>query len=197
MIRIVAALGLLLLGCRAEPPSRATPQGACARLAPCVDRADRECLYRELDRDSRWSLQTIHRTLAEMRKLVEASYPEQRRAGAYGTWGAEAATPSPAALFDVFCRERRCLAELARGFGAVVGVAEGAPGTVTVETTRGGRFVLADREGEWGLATWCAELQAGKIHLLDALEQVRANARAFELQRRAVGDGGAGDEEGP
>jgi len=196
MTRILALVVVLLAGCESKPKGRATPRDAFARLATCVDRADRTCLYRELDRDSRWSIQTIHRTLVEMRGLVTSSYPEERRDGAYGIWGAEAQTESPGELFDVFCRERSCLTRLARGFGAVAEVVPRDDGRVTVVTTRGARFELADRDGEWGLSTWCDELQAAKIHLGDALEQVRRNARAFEQQRRAVGDAGGMGKEG-
>ena len=190
MARLVVVLAVLVVGCDSKPPPRTTPREAFARLAPCVDRADRACLFRELDRDSRWSIQTIHRTLAEMRTLVESAYPAARRAEAYGSWSGEAETGSPDELFDVFCRERNCLAELARGFGAVTAVEDETRERATIVTTRGARFELANRDGEWGLATWCAELQAAKIHLGDALEQVRLNARAFEQQRRAVSDGG-------
>jgi hypothetical protein len=190
MVRFVVLLVVLAVGCDSKPPSRTAPREAFARLATCVDRADRACLYRELDRDSRWSIQTIHRTLAEMRSLVERSYPAPRRAEAYGSWSAEAATGSPDELFDVFCRERDCLTELARGFGAVSGIEDESRERATIVTTRGGRFELANRDGEWGLATWCDELQAAKIHLGHALEQVRRNAQAFEQQRRAVSDGG-------
>ena len=38
------------IGCERPSPTRDTPAGAFARLAPCIDTADARCLYEELDR---------------------------------------------------------------------------------------------------------------------------------------------------
>ena len=79
---------LVLAACEHSDPK--TPEGVLAGLAPCIDSADPRCLYKWLDRDSRWSVQTIHKKLLEMRQLVEKSYPRERRRFAYGTLFEEA-----------------------------------------------------------------------------------------------------------
>ena len=182
---------LALLACASEVKDRSTAQNAFARLAPCVDRSDARCVFAELDRDSRWSIQTIHRTLAETRALVERSYPADRRAGStiYGAWETAAAQADGAGAFVAFCARRGCMTELAAGFGAVAHVKNVGAGRAEITTTRGGTYTLAAVEGEWGLATYGAELAAEKIRLADKLQQVRIDARAFDEQRRATGAG--------
>jgi hypothetical protein len=180
---------LAALGCASEAKDRSTPANAFARLAPCVDAGDARCVYGELDRASRWSIQTIHKTLAEMRSLVEGSYPADRRGGAsiYGAWETAAAAADDAGTFAAFCARRACMEEIAAGFGAVVSAREIGAGRAEIATTRGGRFAFAAADGAWGLATWGEELAAEKIRLADKLAQVRVDARAFDEQRRATG----------
>lgn len=177
------------LGCASEAKDRSTPSNAFARLAPCVDKGDARCVYAELDRASRWSIQTIHKTLAEMRSLVDGSYPEGRRSGApiYGAWENATAAPDGAGTFAVFCERRGCMKEIAAGFGAVVSVREIGEGRAEVTTTRGRSFALASADGAWGLATFGEELAREKIRLADKLAQVRIDAKAFDEQRRATG----------
>lgn len=189
-MRPAIALLLVLAACDRTPPERTSPESAFARLAPCVDQGSATCLFRELDRDSRWATGSIHRLLGEMRELVDRSYPADRRSRALGTWAAEARAADPAALFDTFCAERRCLARLARGFGAVTEVTDRTASRAVVRTTRGARFPMACADGEWGLAIYRDELQQAKIHLGDALEQVRRNAAAYDDQRIVSGGEG-------
>ena len=179
---------LALLGCASEAKDRSTAENAFARLAPCVDRSDARCVYAELDRDSRWSIQTIHRTLAEMRALVERSYPADRRIGSaiYGAWDTAAAQADDAGTFAAFCERRRCVEEIAAGFGAVAGAKSAGAGRTAITTTRGRTFELAQADGAWGLATYGAELAAEKIRLADKLAQVRIDAEEFDEQRRAI-----------
>lgn len=186
---LVVILGIVA-GCKSEPPGRDTPEGAFARLAPCVDAADAACLMEGLDRDSRWSVHTIHRTLRETREIVERSYPadEKARQEAFGSWGAESAGASPHEMFRAFCARKRCLHRLARGFGAVVGV-EKSEGAATVKTSKGESFPMYNAEGEWGLSTYRDELLEAKIRLADNLKQVRLNGAAYEEQRVATGGG--------
>jgi hypothetical protein len=186
--RTVFAAMLALLGCASEAKDRSTPENAFARLAPCVDRSDARCVYAELDRDSRWSIQTIHKTLAEMRALVERSYPADRRAGSaiYGAWDAAAAQADDAGTFAAFCERRRCMEEISAGFGAVASAKSVGAARTDITTTRGRTFELAVADGAWGLATYGAELAAEKIRIADKLAQVRIDAKAFDEQRRAT-----------
>jgi len=187
-MRTVLLLLALLAACASASPPRSSPESAFSRIAPCVDGGGAACLFHELDRDSRWSAASIQRTLAEIRGLVERSYPADRRAAAYGAWAAEAGAADPAALFATFCGKRRCMQELAAGFGAVVRVTDRTGSSAVVETTRGARFELACVEGEWGLATFRDELQQAKIHLGDTLAQVRSDAAAYDEQRLVSGE---------
>ena len=183
-----AVLGILgaslLLSC-SEPPDPTTPKGAFAMVAKCIDGADRQCFFRQLERDSRWSIYTIHRTLAEMRGLVDKSYPEELRASAYGVWSMEAAAPTPEAMFEIFCKQRKCLESVAKGYGAVAKVIPKGADEVTVETVRGGKYDMARAGGKWGLDLYREELDKEKIRLLDRLKQVRINAKQYDEQRLA------------
>ncbi len=172
-----------LLGCR--PPDSTSPEGAFATLAKCIDNADASCLYAGLNRESRWSVQTIHRILSEMRGIVEIQYPAHLRSSAYGTWSKEAAAKDQQGLFDAYCKKRNCLKKIARGFGAVVSVKQLGPDLVEIETTRGHQFKMAQADGKWGLAIFQDDLQQAKISLSDRIKQVKKNAVAFEEQRQA------------
>lgn len=187
-------LALLALGvaCDRTPPPRTSPESAFARISTCVDGGGAACLFGELDRDSRWSAASIQRTLAEMRALVERSYPDDRRGSAFGAWADESRAADAAGLFEIYCAERRCLERLARGFGAVVRVSGRTQSAAAIETTRGASFDMACVEGEWGLMTFRDELVQAKIHLGTALVQVRSNAAAYDEQRIASGGGGDG-----
>ena len=180
---LALSLALASLACASEAKDRSTPANAFARLARCV--------YGELDRESRWSIQTIHKLLSEMRALVDGAYPAERRIGAavYGAWESAAAAADDAGTFAAFCERRACVAEIAAGFGAVVSARELPRGRAEVTTTRGRTFVLESADGAWGLATYREELAAEKIRLADKIVQVRIDAAAFEEQRRATGAG--------
>jgi hypothetical protein len=156
-------------------------------MAECVDGGGPRCLFRELDRDSRWSTASIYRLLTQMRELIERSYPPERRAAALGAWADESRAADPAALFETFCNKRRCLTQLARGFGAVTQVKETSSDRAEIVTTRGAVFTMARADDEWGLATFGDELQQAKIHLGDALTQVRRNAEAYDEQQLVSG----------
>ena len=184
-----AGCGTTALGCASEVKDRSTAANAFARLAPCVDAGDARCVYAELERGSRWSIQTIHKTLAEMHALVTRSYPAGRRgdASTYGAWGDAAAAADDAATFAAYCARRRCMEEIAGGFGAVVSVRADGAAAAKATTTRGAVFEMAAAGGEWGLATYGKELAMEKIRLLDALAQVRIDAGAYDEQRRATG----------
>ena len=112
MGRILLFSALMALGC--APPDRKTPQGAFARMAPCIDKADARCLYGSLDRDSRWSIQTIHSYLTEASELVNKSYPPGKKPTAFGTWYEEALSKDPAGAFEAYCSKRQCLETVER-----------------------------------------------------------------------------------
>jgi hypothetical protein len=189
MERAWVIVGAALVGCASEAPARDNAASAFARLAPCVDANDARCVYPELERGSRWSIQTIHKTLAEMRALIERSYPAGRRAGAsaYGAWEDAARAADDAGTFAAYCARRRCMEEIAAGFGAIAAQRAAGPGSAELTTTRGAVFRMAAAGGEWGLATYGEELAAEKIRLADALAQVRVDASAYDEQRRATG----------
>lgn len=134
-----------------------------------------------------WALQTIHKTLAQMRSVVEQSYPDSRKAEAYGSWKEEAATQNAAELFEVFCKKRKCLESIISGFGAVKRVHETDANRAAVETVRGKQYEMAQYDGIFGLATYQKELWAAKLRFIDSLKQVKKNAKAFEEQRAASG----------
>jgi hypothetical protein len=190
-IRIAVVLAVALaLGCAAGPPGgEDTPRGALARLGPCLDRGDAGCLFAGLDRDSRWSVETIHRSLAEAREIVERSYPEQSRPAALGVWSEAARAATPAGCFTVLAATRGWLASVAAGFGAAAELREIGPDAVEVLTTRGAGLPFTRHDGRFGLSLWSAELRRDKLRVLDNLEQIRRNAREFDEQRAARGNG--------
>ena len=134
-----------------------------------------------------WALQTIYKTLTEIRTIADRSYPEHRKAEAFGSWREEAGAKSAAELFEIFCKKRKCLATIASGFGAVGTVHKTETNRAQVETMRGQRFEMAKYDGKFGLATFQEELLAAKLRFIDSLKQVKQNARAFEEQRAASG----------
>lgn len=185
---VLVALGSLmaaLFGCRAGH-DRGTAQSAFAALSTCVDSGDAQCLYEFLDRDSRWSLQTIHRTVLAMRTLVENSYPKEARLLALGSFTGLSRTQSPAQCFAAYCTDRRCMDLLLRGFGAVERQ-EVSGSRVILETVRQGRFPMVQTEEGFGLALYSADLSALKLRALDTLAEIERNAKEYEEQRLAAG----------
>jgi hypothetical protein len=180
---VVIVFACLSIGC--EKTDNTSPDGAFAGLAPCMDKSDVRCLYFGLDRESHWSVQTIHRTLGEIYELASRSYPENMRQSAYGSWHDEAEAEDPVGVFETYCKRRQCLEKVAIGFGAVVKSVFIDSNTTQIETTRGGRFEMNEAEGRWGLGMFKEELQQAKISLLDRLNQVKRNAAEFDEQRLA------------
>ena len=178
-----AITAVLTTGCAVTDTT--SPEGAFAAIAPCMDKRDMRCLYFGLDRESQWSVQTMHRTLGRIRALVLRSYPENMRDGAYGSWRHEAEAEDPPALFERFCRRNQCMARLVRGFGAVTRTTPLHSDGVQIDTTRGERFEMRRADGKWGLSLYRVELQQAKIHLLDRLRQVEQNAAEYDQQRKA------------
>jgi hypothetical protein len=183
---LTGLIAVALAACGGDPPSRSTPSEAFSRLGKCVDRADAGCLYRELDRDSRRSVREIHRSLSEMRRLAERSYPQERQDEALGVWLEAARADDPAGCFAVLSERRGWLVGVARGFGAMVEVKREQGGTAAVRTTRGAELEMAEDGGEWGLAIFAQRLREDREHLARRLEQVRRNAAAFDEQRAAL-----------
>ena len=95
-------------------------------------------------------------------------------------------------MFDIYCRKRRCLEQVARGFGAAIKVTPKEQNTVSVETTRGHHFEMFWAENRWGITPFRDELQNMKLRVFDSLKQVKTNAMDFEDQRRAGGLGNPG-----
>lgn len=187
MKRWISILPTILVAAACESPNPSTPKGAFALLAPCVDKVDLRCIYRRLDQESIWAVQTIHKTLAKMRSIVEQTYPNSRKAEAYGSWKEEAATQNAAELFEVFCKKRKCLESITSGFGAIKQVHEIDANRAKVETIRGKQYEMAKYKGKFGLATYQEELLAAKLRFIDSLKQAKKNAKAFEEQRAASG----------
>jgi hypothetical protein len=187
MIRIIVAVLTIFasvqVACETVDPNSA--EGTFARLGPCIDLADRSCMYELLDRDGRWSIQTIQRTLAEMRHAVEQSYPASLQQRAYGRWSAETLAKTPPELFSIYCKRNHCFDKISSGFGAIVSRKEVDASTVELETTRGQKFVLRVDAGRWGISLFTKDLLSEKIRLLDRLKQINKSAREFDEQRQA------------
>lgn len=182
---ILLLIGVLIVAGCGRPPDATTPEGAFAKIGPCIDQVDRECLFNALERDSRWSLFTIHRTLVDIRKVVETSYPPAERANAYGLFKEEAAAPTPEKMFALFCRKRKCMEQVARGFGAIRETRPISADEVEITTIRGNAYRMVRADDRWGLDILGDELQQIKLRVIDRLEQVRENARQFDEQKRA------------
>jgi hypothetical protein len=183
--KTILLIGMAGLSSCGGTPDATTPASAFAMIGPCIDQADRKCFFRTLERESRWSLGTIHRTLMEIRKVVERYYPKDQRDSAYGLFKEESNARTPEELFEIFCKKHGCMEKVARGFGAVQSVREIDPNRVEVRTTRGGVFEMVRADGKWGLDILGDELEKIKLRMIDRQKQVEENARQYEEQRLA------------
>jgi len=183
-------LFILWAGCSEPPPAtRTTPEGAFARLVPCIDNARTDCLLGELDKDSRDSMYNLYAILKEMKSLVASSYPQDPavRESAFGPWNRVAEGNTAAEMFSLYCAQRDCMGTLASGFGVISTIKRTDPSTVEVTTMRDGVFTLHSVNGEWGLATYRTELMAEAARMRRAVSEVRKNAAEYQEQRRATG----------
>lgn len=171
-------------GC-SNPPDRTTVNGAFAMIETCIDRADRQCLFKALDRDSRWSICTTHKTLVEIRRIAEKSYPADKRDSAAGALQAESGATTPEAVFEIMCEKRRCLERVARGYGAIQSTRRMAPDRMEIITSRGSRFEMVEADGVWGIDLMSQELNDTKLRVIDRLKQVKENARQYDEQKLA------------
>jgi len=188
ILTFILTFGWLLTGCKTQPPDRTTPTGAFSRIARCIDGASTECLFTELDNETRWTVSSIHKILQQTRQTVEKSYPEDidLRNGVYGIWLKESTAQTDVEMFDILCRKHQCLKSLARGFGAVkTKRVEGDIATIT--TMRDATFKLKKNKNQWGIILLSDVLEGEKIRLSNSLKQIKRNAKEFEQQRLATG----------
>ncbi|MBN2717565.1 MAG: hypothetical protein JXX14_17065 [Deltaproteobacteria bacterium] len=179
---------IIICGCETKIPDRSTPEGAFSRLSRCIDAASTECLFWELDNETRWTVSSIHKILKETRQTVEKSYPADAtlRSSVYGKWQQEALAQTDVAMFDTLCKKHNCLKLLARGFGAIT-ARQIKNNTAEIHTVRDAAFELRKSKGQWGIVLLQDVLEGEKIRLSDSLKQVRRNANEYEQQRLATG----------
>lgn len=142
-------------------------------------------MFHCLDRDSRWSVETLRKTFEKMRSIVDSTYPEAAKPSAFGVWEGEARADSAEALFEAFCLKKKCLQWLNEGFGAITAIKTEGPDRVTVTTSRRKTFSLRRADNRWGLDRFRDELMTAKIRILDRLAEVERNAKEYHEQKLA------------
>ena len=159
-------------------------------LARCIDTGRGEDVYRALDQKSQWSVQTIHKLVGMMKKIVEHRYPEEKKKGALGMWESMKNSSSPAHLFGVLLTQWGGLSRLREGFGAARRF-NTSGNTAIVTAVSGRRFSFSrGSDGRWGLDIYRKKLDSLKISAQDHLKLIKQNAEAFDEARRGEGKDG-------
>lgn len=190
-LRTLAALAsaAVVVSCSdAPPPTARTLEGAFERVAAAIDAGDAKRLYWDLELETRWSLMTIHRSQARIRRLVETDYPADERARAVGRWRTGADARDPGELFAALCAARHCLDPLREKIGAIERV-ERTPDGGVVHTIPGGEYRFKKgQDGRFGLEGFRDELAAFER---DVSRDLAVIERTAEQYRRAQGGGAA------
>lgn len=170
-------LALGPLGCSAPR----TPEAACARLISGVREGDGAQVFDALLKSTQWSLYSVAKSHAEMRDLIERTYPQAERQKALGRL-----LPGGASGRDLFrsLYAARYEADLRRRVG---------PGAPEVQRDGEGAtcrlpgkdpFRLGhDGEGRWGLVELDREWDQAKLRAVHDLDTVRDNARLYQGAR--------------
>ena len=178
---------LACFGCRTENAQKRIEKGF-ERLSRCIDRGTGEAIFEALDQESQWSVHTIYKLTKEMSRIVESSYPPDRREEALGMWQPFRDAPTPEALFGRLLGTWGGVAGIRTGF-AVIRSAQVARQGASV-TTKAGRaydFRMGP-DGRWGLAEFHDRLEKLKLMAQDHLAMIRDNALAFRKASEGEGD---------
>ncbi|MBN2529298.1 MAG: hypothetical protein JXR76_23120 [Deltaproteobacteria bacterium] len=178
----------LFSACETKIPDKKSPEGAFRRLSACIDSASTECLFGELDSETRWTVSSIYKILQEMKKTVNKSYPDDDalRNSVFGKWHKMAAVKNDVEMFSLLCQKSQCLQHLARGFGAVRELKKDGD-EAELTTVRDETFLLRRVKGKWGIVLLDEMLKGEQTRLSDTLRQVKRNAAEYEQQRLATG----------
>ncbi len=166
MLRVLTSMMLLplILGCsqrsgKPEDVPRSKDQ-ATALLRAAVQARDPGKVYDVLDRQSRWSMITVHKNLRQICSLVKTHYPAARRARELERCSAAARHREPRAYMASLAWTAPLLAPLS-GDGA-----------------RG----LCKRDGQWSYCALGPGMQKLKLKTARDLATTRENADTFGRQ---------------
>ncbi len=175
-LRSLAGLALLLLACHRVP----TPERACARFLQGVREGDAALVFDNLLQTTQWSIYTVAKVQAEMRALIQRSYPPaERQQALLRLPGGEASGDGPA-LFRALYGPRYARDLQARlGSGAPQMTVQGEEATCRRAQGQAFRFARGPG-GRWGLAELDGEWELAKVRAIHDLDTVRENARLYE-----------------
>lgn len=179
-VPLVAAVLVVASACSRpseSPPMPRTPIAAYEQLDQALLRADWGRVFDLLDRDSRWSLMSIHKDLRQSCDLVKAHYPEDRRGPELARCSAAALCPEARTLF---AQKRLKLPELERLPSAL-----GPAGPIRSDGndrwigSRAGELRFCVDEGIWGFCNLRDALNQLKIKTARDLQGIQENVETF------------------
>ena len=199
------AVGAILAGCPKAPelPPDTTPEGAYARLAFAIANGKPRDAFPYVEDEAQWASYTIQKERAASLELARKSYPREALAELEAEYGADAAAPDGADVFERIGRVRGWFSRLRRDLsGAIRTELDG--DRATIVTVRGTRYPMRRRTvGIWGLTAFTAELAADAERASRDRARIEQAARDYDLAANhapassngsaAAGDAGQND----
>jgi hypothetical protein len=181
---VALALVCCAAGCEGRPR---TPEEAYLAIERALLAGDGAALYRALDQETRWSVESTLRDQRLMRTIISAKYPEDEAGRALLQLEAAAET-QPARYFGMVV-ERRGLLERYR---ARLGPKEaplslrpdGENAVMAARGTGSPLRLLRGRDGSWGLAELAPEWALERDRASHAVSTVRENAALYQKAGR-------------
>jgi hypothetical protein len=175
-----ALIALVLVGCTRGPK---TPEQAFQKLERAIAAGDAAAVYKLLDQETRWSIQSTLKDQRLQRTIIMAKYPEADAQKALATLRA-AEEANPAQYFKRINDERHIVEAYRKRLGSVSGPIKNkidGPDAEWVSRQDGMPFHFAkNKDGSWGWSELRGEWELEKDRAQHAVSTVQENARLFQ-----------------
>ncbi|MEK6608976.1 MAG: hypothetical protein AABZ30_15050 [Myxococcota bacterium] len=177
--RRLAAVVALASACdRHEPAPSRSPEAALGVLRAALARDDAPAVYDALDRDSRWSVMSLHRAEREMWRLARAHFPPGAREAQERRYAAAGAAAVPRAWFGSLGLHVPLRASLATG--GAPRREDSADGSAVFVAASGARLRFErEADGTWAFSGLRADLARRKEHAANALAIMQRSADEY------------------
>lgn len=174
----LALNAVLLVGCVRESTVLPSPERAGAEVAEAARAGKLERVFDLLDKNTRWSIMSVHKDRQQICKLIQDHYPKERQARELRRCHLAAAAADARAFFVAYAKQHKQLVEpLARL--QVAGAGHGSGSRVELEGG-GQRVPFCKEDGGWYCCGLRERFERLKLKAARDLMTVRENTEAYK-----------------